>query len=90
MHGDRTRYSREIETEPTLMGRVERIVYNNWNNLSSTTESAKTYYQIAKDNYDPFIERLREVIRSVDELERILDQNNVPYTPGRGVEWQGE
>lgn len=88
MHGDRTRAKREIETEPTLMGRIERIVYNNWNNLSSTTESAKTYYQIAKDNYDPFIERLRKVIKGVDELEEILDANNVPYTPGRGVEWQ--
>jgi hypothetical protein len=90
MHGDRTKSKREIETRPSLMGRIEIVVYNNWNNLSPATESAKKYYDIAKDNYDPFLERLRTVIGAVDELERILDENDVPYTPGRGEEWQDD
>lgn len=88
MNGDRTKSSRDIETKPTIMERVEMIVYNNWRNLSLPTQSAQYNYEVAKEAYMPYLERVRKVMAGVAYLESELDRYNVPYTPGRGEEWK--
>ena len=90
LNGDRTKAKREFETRPSLSDRVELIVYNNWNNLSAPTGMARRDYEIAREDYDPLIERLHAVVNGIEYLEEQLDDKGVPYTPGRDDSWREE
>ena len=45
-------------------------------------------YEIAAEEFDPVMKELKEVVKSIQELEEKLEQYGAPYTPGRIPTWQ--
>lgn len=90
MWGDPTLSSREFETKDGLASRIEFIVWSAWNSFSAPTTTSKRNLDIAKEEFEPWIIRLHELIREVKDLETRLNVYEAPYTPGRGESWKKE
>ncbi|MCZ4407556.1 glycosyl hydrolase [Cryomorphaceae bacterium 1068] len=90
IYGDQTRSSRDIETEPSLNGRVGYAAYSSWWNTAEPTKTAKEQITIAEEEYVEILEKMRGVASSVEAMEKRLVEMKVPYTPGRGSDWGEE
>jgi len=90
LYGDRTRSSRDFETDPSLNGRVGYAAYSSWWNTAEPTKTAQRQIDIAEEQYADVLERMRSVADQVEEIEKRLVEMKVPYTPGRGSEWGEE
>lgn len=88
LNGDRTRSSREFETLPGLNGRAAYAYWNTWDNFTKPTETAKEQLSIAKEEYPAVKSKLDDAIKRIDAMESKLDDNKVPYTPGRDQNWK--
>jgi hypothetical protein len=90
IYGDRTRSSRDIETEPSLNGRVGYAAYSSWWNTAEPTKTAREQIAIAEEEYVEVLDKMRGVASSVEAMEKRLVELKVPYTPGRGSDWGEE
>ncbi|MFT5903492.1 MAG: photosystem II stability/assembly factor-like uncharacterized protein [Flammeovirgaceae bacterium] len=88
IYGDATRSSRDIETEPSLNGRVGYAAYSSWWNTAEPTQTAKDQISIAEEEYVAVLQKMRDVASSVEAIEKKLVEMKVPYTPGRGSDWR--
>lgn len=89
LNGDATLASREFETLPGLAGALEGIVGGLW----ATTETATSTYteklSALKLKFTPIYNEVVAVKLLLENLEKQLEQMNMPYTPGRLPEWKG-
>ncbi len=90
MWGDKSLSSREFETSPSISGRVETIVYQLWHTTTAPTSTQRDGLKTAKEEFEPALEELRNVVKKVTALEAKLAEYNSPYTPGRDENWKGE
>jgi hypothetical protein len=88
LYGDRTRASREFETEPGINDRLGYAAYSSWWNTAEPTVTAREQLSIAGEQYAVVLGRVQELTRSIANLEKRLVELNVPYTPGRGSDWR--
>ena len=88
LYGDRTRASREFETEPGINDRLGYAAYSSWWNTAEPTGTAREQLSIAGEQYAVVLGRVQELTRSIANLEKRLVELNVPYTPGRGSDWR--
>jgi photosystem II stability/assembly factor-like uncharacterized protein len=90
LFGDGSLASREFETAPGLYNRIENTVYSTWYMRSSPTQTNIDDYNIAKQEYDPILIKIKEKLIELDALEKELDKEKTPYTPGRNDSWKKE
>ena len=90
LFGDRTLSSLEIETPPSLAQRVGAVEYGMWDVTSAPTETYRENLRIARAQFGPLLEQLRGIEESVLALERELELQGAPYTPGRWPDWGKE
>ncbi len=88
--GDNDIAKHEFETYPSIMDRVEIVVWNSWYNTATPTVSAKNHIKIAKEEYPPVEAAVKALLAEVEGVEKQLTDTKVPYTPGRGTEWKEE
>lgn len=81
--GDYHKAGRDVETLPSVMDRIETIVYQCWYSTSDVTSTQKEQYEIAKVEYAQFRTKLDEVKVLVEALEVKLNAKGIPYTPNR-------
>ena len=88
LSGDNTRSSREFETEPSINDRVSSI----GGALSSSTSQVpgmyKESYEIASKQFSTLLVAMRKLHNDLLEVEKELNTNGAPYTPGRWPEWK--
>jgi photosystem II stability/assembly factor-like uncharacterized protein len=90
LFGDQTRSRREFETEPSINDRVSGIEGSVW---GSTDQIPKLYtesYSVAAKQFTAVLIDLRKLYDAVLALEKELEINKAPYTPGRWPEWKDE
>lgn len=88
LSGDQTKSRREFETVPTINDRVSGMQGAVW---SSTAPIPKMYhesYTVAAKQFTAVLEELRKIDAAIDQLEKELEMNKAPYTPGRWPEWK--
>ena len=90
LFGDGSMASREFEVTPGLYNRIENTVYSSWYMRSSPTQTAMTDYEIAREEYEPLLIKLKETVLQIENLEKELDTEKSPYTPGRNDGWKKE
>lgn len=88
--GDNDVAKHEFETYPSIMDRIEIVVWGIWSSTSAPTTMAKTNISIASEEYPAVQEAVKGLITEVKGIEKQLTDAKVPYTPGRGVEWKEE
>jgi photosystem II stability/assembly factor-like uncharacterized protein len=88
--GDASVARREFEVPPSLISRIDNIIYNLAFSTSDPTKTIRDQYGIAGGMLTGALERLRELDSSVRALENKLEEGYAPYTPGRLPAWKPE
>jgi photosystem II stability/assembly factor-like uncharacterized protein len=91
LNGDSTRASRSEPTPPSIVDRVQQIVYGHWDATSAPTATQRRNYDIAAQEFKPVLEKLRTlVLVDLAKLEAAAEAAGAPWTPGRVPEWKPE
>ncbi len=88
LSGDQTLSRREFETIPSINDRIGGIEGAVW---SSTDQIPKLYvesYGVAARQFTQLLVDMRKVHTAIETVEKELEINNAPYTPGRWPEWK--
>lgn len=86
--GDPTKSRREFETTPSISGRVGDVEGGVWNNTSAITTTYRNDYAIASKGLTTVLNAMRKLDAEIEALEKQLELNKAPYTPGRWPEWK--
>ena len=89
LNGDEALARRNEAVPPSLMDRVNQVVYGSWSSTSAPTATHRRNAEIASGDLTREIEMLRTLMRDVAELERRAEAAGAPWTPGRMPEWKG-
>lgn len=87
LNGDRSAARREFETPPSISRRISTMVYALWESTARVPAMYQENYEIAARQLTAFIQDLKKVDGKVEALERVLEINQAPYTPGRWPDW---
>jgi photosystem II stability/assembly factor-like uncharacterized protein len=78
-------------TPPSIVDRVQRIVYGHWTCTAAPTETHRRAYEIASSQFADVLERLRSLVSTdLATLEKKADAAGAPWTPGRLPTWTPE
>lgn len=89
LNGDEAIAKRNENQPPSVSERVGMVVWANWGSTSAPTETMKMNYDIAAQEFEPLLAKIRGMLETdIREIERQLDQLNSPYTPGRIPNWK--
>jgi len=89
MSGDPTIWKHNANQPPSIMGRINTIVGEQWRTTSYPTETQKQSYQIAEDEFDILHGKLKSIyFEDYKTLEARLEKAGAPWTPGRFPEWK--
>ncbi|MCP3982174.1 MAG: glycosyl hydrolase [bacterium] len=91
LSGDRTRSSRNVPTERSIVQRVSRIVSSQWTSSSPPTKTNNDAYEIAGKAFAVVLTDLQRLIEAdLAGLEAALEAAGGPWTPGRVPRWTME
>jgi photosystem II stability/assembly factor-like uncharacterized protein len=88
LNGDASIAKREFETPPSITGRIGQIEYSVWYSTSGPTKTSMQSYDVASKQFAAVLAELKAIDGEIKKVEAILEQNKVPYTPGRLPEWK--
>jgi len=92
LSGDSTIESRSEPTPPSIVERVQRIVFGAWtSSTSAPTTTGREQYDLAAQAFGPVLAELTAAIEGdLARLEADLETAGAPWTPGRVPRWQPE
>ncbi|MEZ4988666.1 MAG: glycosyl hydrolase, partial [Saprospiraceae bacterium] len=88
MNGDYSLARREFETPPTIGDRIGRCEYGMWDVTSEPTQVYQDAYRLAADEFGDVLATLKRIAEEIGALEKQLEMNDAPFTPGRWPEWK--
>ncbi len=84
MNGDNVAGRLDIDTPPSIQGRLFGAIYSGYGSTSDPTTTMKDQLQIASDEFEGVLNDLKAVINNdIKALEQKLEAAGAPYTPGR-------
>lgn len=89
LNGDRSAARREFETLPSIQDRIGTIQQSVWNSTAPIPAMYRESYGIASKQFTQVLADLKKANAQVEALEKSLDMNKAPYTPGRWPVWEG-
>ena len=87
-NGDHSLAKRDFETTPSIMDRIETIIWSQWRSTSAPTQTNRLSYKIAKEEFGEIYNDLKAILKEVTELETKLEEGKAPFTPGRLPDWK--
>ncbi|MEP7195527.1 MAG: glycosyl hydrolase [Saprospiraceae bacterium] len=88
LQGDPSLRSREFETKSTINDRIGTIQNSLYGTTSEIPGFYKESYEIASRQFSNVLKNLKDIDGSISNLEKELEMNKAPYTPGRWPEWK--
>ena len=85
LYGDESLSKRDIEQKESISSKVEIIIWNMWRNRSNPTITNKNLYESASNSFEKLIVEIQNLDLSIKEIEKYLENREVPFTPGRGL-----
>ncbi|MBT8261569.1 MAG: glycosyl hydrolase [Bacteroidia bacterium] len=86
LYGDSVKRSLDMDQPPSPASRLGTISYEQKYTTSTITKTHRDSYSIAKSELDGIKQRLETLIEGdVKQLETLMKQAGMPYTPGRGT-----
>ena len=86
--GDQTRSQREFETIPSINERVSGIEGSVWSSTAPIPTIYTESYTVAAKQFTVLLGDMRRAEALILQLEKELEVNKAPYTPGRWPEWK--
>jgi len=90
LNGDPTLRDRNEATPPSLAERVQNIVYGHWTTTSAPTGTQRQGYDIAANEFEGFLQKLRDLDKEFQGLRDQAEAAGAPWTPGRIPDWKKE
>ncbi|MBZ5637284.1 MAG: glycosyl hydrolase [Acidobacteriia bacterium] len=91
LSGDETVASRNEPTPPSIVSRVQGIVYGQWTTTSAPTGTQRAAYDVAATRFGEILDRLRTLAaQDLPKLEGEAEAAGSPWTPGRIPMWRRE
>ena len=87
LRGDRSKARRNEPTDPSLVGRINRVVEGQLGTTQPPTNTSRSGYEWASAAFAETLEDLRAVDARLGTLEDALEAAGAPWTPGRFPEW---
>lgn len=87
LHGDFTKGKREFETLPSINARVGIAEYSVWNSTALIPKLHSESLATAAKQFTVLLADMKKVNATIEALEKELEINNAPYTPGRWPTW---
>ncbi len=76
---------------PSIVDRVQGIVFGHWASTSAPTQTERDAYRVAAEEFTPLLKELQNVIEvDLKKLEEDAEKAGAPWTPGRVPRWQPE
>ena len=89
--GDSARAKRNEPTPPSIVDRVQSIVYGHWSSTSGPTATHRRAYEIAAGAFAEALTRLRTLVDAdLKSIEERMEVGGAPWTPGRVPRWSEE
>jgi len=78
-------------TSPSIVDRVQRIVYGHWTSTAAPTTTHRREYDIAASEFSKTLDSLRTLVDTdLAALEKKAEAAGAPWTPGRLPTWSPE
>ena len=92
LYGDPSLSKRDVEQPESISSRVGIVIWNMWRSRSNPTETNKMLYNSAGEDFTLLVPEFKKFDKAVKDLENYLEDNQVPYTPGRSliIDWKME
>jgi hypothetical protein len=87
LNGDGLRTKYESVSPISVKSRVDQITSSLWTTTSAPTETFTNSYAVAADNFGLILTSLQSIAGEIAQLEVMLENLKVPYTPGRIPTW---
>ena len=82
--GNATVSRRNEPTAPSIVDRVQEVVYGQWNTTVAATATHQRNYQIAAEAFAPLLEKLQALVGGeLVRIEKEAEAAGAPWTPGR-------
>ncbi len=88
MNGDVSKARRNFETLPSINERVSGIEGSVWSSTAPIPTTFKDSYTVAAKQFTLALDDLKKIYAAIEQLEKELEINNAPYTPGRWPDWK--
>jgi hypothetical protein len=84
MNGDRVAGQLDIDSPPSIQGRLFSAIYSGYGSTSDPTTTMKEQLQIATEEFEGVLNDLKTVVNTdLKALEQKMEAAGAPYTPGR-------
>lgn len=91
LSGDRTVRSRNEPDSPSIVERVQGVVYGGWTTSSAPTQTHLDAYAAAAGAFGETLADLRALVEGdLRTLQKDMEKAGAPWTPGRVPEWSPE
>lgn len=89
LNGDNTLGQRQFETLPGIGSRIADFTSGMNSTLAPVTQTYKNSYTLAAKQFTALLADMKKLDQEIGSLEKTLELNNAPYTPGRWPDWTG-
>ncbi len=86
-NGDRTKGQRNVFTPPSIVDRVQRITYDQWETTQAPTNTHKQALVWATEAFETELASLKQLLADLGALEAKAEAAGAPWTPGRVPNW---
>lgn len=86
--GDGLKSSLDMETEPSISGRVGTVEYQRYGTTSAPTQTQKRAIKIASDDFRTVKTALNSIFTEIEALELKLQDQGAPYLKGGNKDWK--
>jgi ABC-type transporter Mla subunit MlaD len=91
LRGDTASISRqEVPFPPSLSGRVNNIIGDQFTSTSLPTTTHQTDYSIAAEGFAQELPKVKALAEEISALEKEAEKLGAPWTTGRVPEWQDQ
>ena len=87
-NGDKTKEGRNVFTPPSIVSRVQRIAYDQWQTTQSPTNTHQQAYLWASEAFAAEFANLKQLLADLEAVEDKAEAAGAPWTPGRIPIWQ--
>jgi photosystem II stability/assembly factor-like uncharacterized protein len=87
LRGDRSKARRNEPVDPSLVGRINRVVEGQLGTTQPPTSTNRDGYRWASEAFSETLEALRALDQRLGALEDALEAAGAPWTPGRIPDW---
>lgn len=90
LNGDVVKSRREFETETSLSARLGFVKDAMWSTTTAPNGAQQENYEIVVRQFGALLEQLKAIEQEIAALEKQLEIQGAPYTPGRWPDWRPE